>query len=282
MGEAAHELPPYLDVDEAPLERDEIDDLVGWAMDTAEASIDVAAVVENANADEPDDVFVDAPERAQRWRIESLGEAEWAAQHAADAADDLAALAEQAGRWREKIDAWFESAAKPLRVELAFFENHLQRYGLRLRAADPKKKSLKLPSGTIKTTSHGQTFEVVDEAAVIEWVETFVPDDVRDEAIAKKVRKTPIGKLCTIDERETGRYVFVYECGHAATENVPECFEPISAEELAEKRPTRTCPECDSAQVVLAMAAELEPCLVWRETEEETGEVVVPAPKGDD
>jgi hypothetical protein len=134
------------------------------------------------------------PERIQSWRIDGTGSAEWAMGMLAEAERALAKHTDQAVQWYAEADAvkaeryariddWLAHESAPHRRTAAFFTAHLERYALDQREADPRKKSVTLPSG--KVTTHGKAAKVVVtvEATVMEWAKAHAPAAVKRETV---------------------------------------------------------------------------------------------------
>lgn len=152
-------LPAELAVDEEPFPVEAVDRL---------------AEHEGALHDVPGfhDVFT-----AHRWQIEDHGAAEWALRRLAEARANIAALEEQAAAWNRRIDEWTAKALAPLLNREQFFVANLEDYGLRVREASADEvKTLVLPSGKVKTTSHGPKVKVGDPHGFDEWAAAN-PDD---------------------------------------------------------------------------------------------------------
>lgn len=119
------------------------------------------------------------PEQARAWRIDGTGSAAWAMAHYAEADAAIKALEAQAVEWYARIDEWLQHEAKPYTRTLAFFEGQLTRYALDLREADPKRKSVTLPSGKVQTRSTAAKAVITDENAVIAWAVDHAPEVIR-------------------------------------------------------------------------------------------------------
>lgn len=128
----------------------------------------------------PGDGTNDAPEAdlaaasfVSRWRIEDDEAAEWAMRKLAIATEDVTRLREQADEWGIRIARWFEQASRQPAKTASFMEERLEDYGIRIRLADPKVKTIPLPSGKIKTTGSEACAEVEDDEAAAEFLETL-------------------------------------------------------------------------------------------------------------
>lgn len=111
----------------------------------------------------------DEPEPPNRWRVTDNGSAEWAMRHVAQAEAELAHLRQQADEWRAPIDAWLERQSRPLLALRAFMGAHLERYALERREANPKAKTLTLPSGRVLTSYVPPKVVVTDQDQLVEW-----------------------------------------------------------------------------------------------------------------
>lgn len=131
----------------------------------------------------------------QRWVPGSRDEAEWAALKLTSARDELAALEFEVDDYVNKVLAWAERRRSTGRIaelkrRINFFTGSLMEFVLDLRAANPKVKSIELPSVTLATAVRGGSrakSEVYDEDAVIEWAERKGID-----CITKRVAKTAL------------------------------------------------------------------------------------------
>lgn len=132
---------------------------------------------------------------AARWTVDGLGSAEWAMRNVARVDAEAVLVAEQARAWQERIDAWRIAAERRLRTRREFFVHHLTAYALAERErSDGKVKSIKLPSGTIRTSSAKAKPTVVSEQDVIAWArENLEPDEVA--AVVKVTEKALVSEL---------------------------------------------------------------------------------------
>lgn len=126
------------------------------------------------------------PAHARNWAITDTGSAEWAMRHVAAAEAAMAQDEAQADEWKRKIDAWYATRTAKLVATQAFFAGHLERYALALREANPKSKTLTLPSGKVQTSYVGARVEIADPDMVVEWLESA------GHADAVKVTKKPL------------------------------------------------------------------------------------------
>lgn len=106
------------------------------------------------------------------WTPADVGEAEWAMAHVRANHRQIAAAQEQARLWHQQIDAWLADEITGAEHRAGFFDGALVRYADARLAADPKLRTIKLPSGDVKVTVPQQgTVHVADEDAVICWAD---------------------------------------------------------------------------------------------------------------
>lgn len=165
------------------------------AGDTAEGAADFAEWV---------------PDRARRWTVTDDGSAEWAMRHVAAAEAELRTLREQADAWAYRIHQWYEQRAKPLQATKGFMAAHLERYALERRLANPKAKTLTLPSGKVATTYVAPKVEVDDADAVVAWAEANgLAEVVR---VRKEPKVSELRRHVTVAEVTVGWDVYA-SCG---------------------------------------------------------------------
>ncbi len=132
-----------------------------------------------ASTDDGDDL----PERIQAWRIDGTGSAAWAMAHVAQSEAALADLTAQAVDWYGRIDEWLVKESAPFRRTLDYFTGQLERWALDQREADPRKKSVTLPSGKVQTTAKGAKVIVTDEAELIQWAQKHAPEVIHERTV---------------------------------------------------------------------------------------------------
>ncbi len=136
------------------------------------------------------------PISADPWAIDCYGEAEWACAKVAAVDAELARIDQQYHEWLERLYAWHNEAIRPLEERREFFANHLGDYLRRLREADPRTKSLALPSGKVASRVTPARPVVVDEAAVIDWARASDHDVVK---VVESVRLAELRKVVVVD-----------------------------------------------------------------------------------
>lgn len=134
----------------------------------------------------PDLYEVPEGEEARKaWRVDGLGTATWAMEHALDIAHQQREIEQVADQRMERIRSWRDDQIRKLQADRDFFEGALRLYALELRAADPKRKSVVTPFGAVSTVAGRETWRVADEAAAIAALRENRPElVVRKESLA--------------------------------------------------------------------------------------------------
>lgn len=145
------------------------DALVAMADDAGMDPDAAGAMLADDTAEGNADHAANVPERARRWQVTDDRSAEWAMRHVAQAEAELAQLRAQADEWRQRIDTWFVQRARPLQATVGFMAGHVERYALAKREANPKAKTLTLPSGVVRTSYVAPKVEVADPDEVVAW-----------------------------------------------------------------------------------------------------------------
>lgn len=111
----------------------------------------------------------------------------------------------QAREMREPIDTWEQRMIDPLMERAYRLDDQLKELARRYREADEKhNKTLRLPSGEVRSTSTNPRVAVEDEAALIAFLRNFAketgskPEDYL--AVSVKPKMDPLKKLATIIE----------------------------------------------------------------------------------
>lgn len=105
----------------------------------------------------------------QPWRIDNLGQAEWAMLRLADAKRLLT-------EYRDQISLW-EACVQRISRAGDWFEERLKEWGVANRA--PNRKTLLTAHGTVATREQKPAIAVVDEAAALAWAREHCPDAIK-------------------------------------------------------------------------------------------------------
>lgn len=219
-------LPPALafPAGEEPITESDLEAFVADVLQLAEdAALDPEAVVgQIAEAREAGQVENLRP--AERWRIEDDGAAEWALRHLVRIEAEEQEIAAQAAAWVAEIQRWAQERSKPLAARRAFFEGAALDYLRRLREEDPKIKSRKLPSGTIKSSASGAKVGIADEDAVVAWAREHLEGDEL-AAVVKVTTKPMVSELRKVATVARQQIAVAFEgglsCGHPFGHQVP-------------------------------------------------------------
>ena len=98
--------------------------------------------------------------RLAPFRINDDAAAEWAMRKLRTLKTTMAEKRQFAKDRKEAIDRWLTVITNPLESSIAFFEKLLEDYARRVREADPKRKSVVLPSGSVGTTHHDTAVQI--------------------------------------------------------------------------------------------------------------------------
>jgi hypothetical protein len=186
---------------------------------------------------------LDLPEQVQAWRIDGTGSAAWAMAHVAQAEKALSDLTAQAVEWYGRIDEWLAKESAPFRRTRDFFAGQLERYALDVREADPKRKSVVLPSGKIQTTAKSAKVIVTDEEAVIEWARTHAPDAVKEQTVTL-LSLTQLRAMVKARKVETVAWV-THSCGCKVSVRDDEGLDLPEVGTLVE-----SCSECGAEALI--------------------------------
>lgn len=195
-----------LDDDEAPFDLDLLDEVLG---DTMMAQLVEAGAI-------PEDEIPERVQPVRRFQIDDDGLAEWAMRHVAELDQDLAVIAAQDRAWKLRIEEWRARTTRAAEARRRFFTGHLEDYQRRRRHANPKAKTLSLPSGKVTSTTTGGTAKVVDTEKVVAWFEEKFPDHFADVVkIEETIKVVEWRKVVRVVDRQIGRaFEGVLACGH--------------------------------------------------------------------
>ncbi len=118
------------------------------------------------------EAVVDAP----RFIIDDEDKANWALRKLARLNAQLEAVEEQARRERERIATWVADVSGPLNRQRVFFESLLEGFHREQLSADPNRRTIKLPAGTLKIRKTPASVELDDN--FVEWAQKRERDDL--------------------------------------------------------------------------------------------------------
>jgi hypothetical protein len=136
---------------------------------------------------------IDAGEEPhERWKASGRETADWAMRKLGKLRLDTAEIAMVADKEIATIKAWKERASLVNERRQAYFEGVLTEWLCSLQQDDPKRLSISLPSGTIKSRKGSVVIDIDDEDEFVEWCRDNYPDLVEDvphidKAAAKKL-----------------------------------------------------------------------------------------------
>jgi hypothetical protein len=158
---------------------------------------------------DPDDTLWERSPAIARWTIEDEGAAQWAMALYAEALAEVFRISAQADEWAERIADWQESESRRAGQRLAFFRVLIEDYARRRREEDPRHKTLRLPSGEVKSRSVAARVVVVDSDVALNWLRQNAPETIKVvqsvsmSELRKATRITDDGVVCP----ETGELV---------------------------------------------------------------------------
>jgi hypothetical protein len=139
--------------------------------------------------DIPEDQRIPYVSKPAAWRIDSMGEAEWAMAHYADHEQAIVDATRQAHEWQERLMEWLESERKRHVDSLTFFAGALEDFARRRREDDPKAKTLHLPSGEVKSRSVAARVVVADETVLLPWLRENAPHAIKEAVSVSELRR---------------------------------------------------------------------------------------------
>lgn len=161
------------------------------------------------------------PSSFGRFQVTDDGTAEWALRKAAEQDTRLDEIAAQAQGWRDEIDRWETQQGKAPTSFRAFLVAHLTAYMAARVDADQKLRTVSLPSGKLKATSHKAKVglsEIPDQLAeLIAWADENLEGEELD-AVVKTTRKPMVSELAKIAQPSTellgNRHHVTLACEH--------------------------------------------------------------------
>lgn len=176
--------------------------------------------------DDLEDHIVDAPaadtDASGQFVIDTLEKADWAVRKIGRARRQLAQASELAQAERARIDAWETDAIGRCENDTEFLEDLLHRYHRSLLDADPKAKTIRLPSGELVARKQPDVLVYDGGEDTVEWAEANAPDVV---VVKKSVDRTAAKSYFTVTDVEKPEGFVVV---HPETmETVPGCWARI-------------------------------------------------------
>lgn len=221
---AALPLPAHLAVDAEPFDDD---DLELWLENDGEEGLGFVT----------DPRVQERLARIGNFVIDDDGRAEWAGRKLADFARRRAACIEQHQAWLEQVQQSMNEELARLDPRIALFDAALVQYGVQARTADENRKTISLPSVTIKTSKASKpVVHVANEDTVIAWADRNLPAEIRDKVVktTRKVLVLEFRKITGIMrasngsravDRESGEVVpgtYVVEAGTVTASVTPK------------------------------------------------------------
>lgn len=124
---------------------------------------------------------------AERWRITDDRAAEWVLRKYAAAARRLGELDQELAQYRSDLEAWWRDSGHGERQTVQWAEALLARYATEAREADPDAKTLRLPSGQVKTRQLAAKVTVTDPGAVAAVLAKVLPDAAYEQVVQHRV-----------------------------------------------------------------------------------------------
>lgn len=145
-----------------------------------EPPVDEQAVMEEVEA------YVEGVDMQRKpWRIDTLGQADWAMRRLAEARDF-------AQRYEDEVALWTAALKKIGRVG-SWFEDRLKEWAVAERTKD--RKTFAVAHGTVATRESKPRIVVEDEKAAVEWALTYAPAAVKVE---RSLLVSQLGDAATI------------------------------------------------------------------------------------
>lgn len=142
------------------------------------------------------------PEAARGFRLENIGQAEWAMRHLRDSIAAVGNAEAQAAAWHDEIDRWAAQVTAGPKGTAAWFHGLLMDWGHRSRLENDKAPTLPLPSGTVETTKRKPAPKVDDAEALLAWALEHAPDIVETPPVVQRVPAAAAKALGRVVELE--------------------------------------------------------------------------------
>lgn len=149
---------------------------------------------------ENDQVLV---QQKEQFRIDTVEKADWAVRKIAKYQEEIKKDQADAQAIIDKTKQWLASRTKEHQDQIDFFQEMLRPFAMQQLAESKKKKSCKVPSGTLGFRASSDNYEKNDDDLLI-WAQVSAPDYVEQKPSLKwgelkKSCKTANGKLITAD-----------------------------------------------------------------------------------
>lgn len=127
-------------------------------------------------------------ETQQRFTIDTKDQAIWAMKKIAQAKKSQDENT-QAGKTEIlRIYDWIDKENQQIQTSINFFEALLREYFFKIKEADPKLKTIKLPHGELRVRSQQPDYQI-DDTLLIPWAKDNLPEAVQ---VKESILKTPI------------------------------------------------------------------------------------------
>lgn len=144
------------------------------------------------------------PAPARAWQPATLEDAEWCMTRLRVLLDRVAEVEHRTRAWADRLARWRDAELRRVQPGVEYFDSRLREYALRARANDPKRKTVFLPSGDVKTQAPSKpVVSVMDEEALLEWLREEVPADTFEAVVqtSEHVKVVDIRKLVSAQKR---------------------------------------------------------------------------------
>lgn len=106
---------------------------------------------------------------------------------------------EELQKYQDRISRYKSSQIEPLLRQREYFSNLLKNY-TEHELADSKKRSIKLPNGTLALTKQLPIWEYEDEDSIIETLKSIKCNDLINVKVEESINKKELKKETVIDE----------------------------------------------------------------------------------
>lgn len=157
------------------------------------------------------------PAAAQRFIVDDEAKAEWALRKLARAEAEMARDRALATEEIAKISSWLEERSAVILRRIEFFSSLLVEFHTNEIAADPNRKTISLPSGTLRARKAADRWVIEAPEVFITWAKDNLPEAVRvkeSPALAEIKSQLAVSKVaCTTEDGQPGFYASVPDTG---------------------------------------------------------------------